>query len=228
MENRFKILSYSKIRMALLMIFSCIVALLLTVLGGELLGEVGFNIAGGVSILIGLLNTFITPKYLAKSELEIYCDTTFVEITCTKPRFGNRITKIISIKYDELKSYKFEGTNYFSTFKLVLKDGTIYKFHRWYNDNDDQFDKFFTLFKRNIKIYDNKKNSSERIRNEKSILENRFFLIVVAIILLLLFLTSVILLFTRGIQNKSGISYIFIVLPSLIWLSFQVIQGLKK
>ena len=228
MNNTFKIISYSKTRIALLMLFSFVAILLLTVLGGKILGETGLSIGGCLGIFLSLVNTFITPKYIAKSELKIYCDTTLVEITCIKPCFEIKINKIISIKYDELKSYKFEATNYFSTFKLVLKDGTTHKFHRWYNDNDDQFDDFYAVFKKNIKINNNKNSSSETIKRQKSILENRLFLIVVTIILALMILTTIVFLFTRGVQNKSGFVFIFIFLSPIIWLVFQVINRLKK
>lgn len=228
MKNTFKILSYSKTRITLLMLFSFGSILLLTVLGGKISGEMGLSIGGCLGIFLSLVNTFITPRYIAKSELEIYCDTTSVEITCIKPSFGSKIDKIISIKYDDLKSYKFEATNYFSTFKLVLKDGTTHKFHRWYNDNNDQFDDFYAFFKKNIKINNHKNSSSETIKRQKSILENRLFLIVVAIILALMILTTIVLLFTRGIQNKSGFVFIFIFLSPVIWLVFQVINRLNK
>lgn len=228
MKNTFKILSYSKTRIALLMLLSCSLAVMLTALGGKILGETGLTIGGCFSILIGLLNTFITPKYLAKSELEIYCGNSGIEITCIKPLLGSKIGKIISVKYEEIKSYKFESTNYFSTFKIILKDGSTYKFHRWYNDNDDQFDGFDKAFIKNIKTYNNRKTSSGIIKREKSIFENRLFLIIVAIILSLMVLTTIILLFTKGIQNKSGFIFMFIFFPPLIWVSIQVIRGLKN
>lgn len=228
MENRFEIFSYSKTRIALIMFLSMVLILFFTILGGRVFGKIGEYIGGCFGILFCFVNWFITPKYFAKSVVEIYYDNAGIEITCVKPFFGSKINKIISIKYDELKSYKFEATSNFSTFKITLKDGAKYKLHRWYNDNDDQFDEFFTKFKKNIKIYDNKKSSLERIEKEKSILENRFFFISVAIILFLVFLTTIILLFTRGIQNKSGIIFIFIFLAPLIWVSLQIIKGLKK
>lgn len=228
MENKFEILSYSKIRMALLMLFSSTLALLLTILGGKIFGEVGLKIAGGISILIGLLNTFITPKYLAKSVVEIYFKNTGLEITCVKPFYGSKISRTILVSYQELKSYKFESTNYFSTFKITLKNGTTHKFHRWYNDNDDQYDKFYSKFTDNIKAYNKRADTLERIERQKTLFENRTFLLSLAIIIFMLILSSVVLLSIKGVQNKAGIITLLIFMAPLSWVITKVVNGFKK
>ncbi len=209
------------------MFLSIVLILFFTILGGLLFEKIGEYIGGCLGVLFCFVNWFITPKYFAKSVLEICFDNTGLEITCVKPFFGSKISKIVSIKYDELKSYKFEATSNFSTFKITLKDGDKYKIHRWYND-DDQFDKFYKLFVKYIKTYNNNIHTFKKIERKKSVFENRFFLIVLAIILIVLILTAIILLFTRGVQNKSGIIFVFIFLAPLIWIFFQVINGLKK
>lgn len=228
MENRFEIFSYSKIRIALIMLLSIVLMLFFTIVGGHIFGEIGEYTGGCLGILFCFVNWFITPKYFAKSIVEIYCDNTGLEITCVKPIYGSKISKIISIKYDDFKSYKFEATSNFSTLKITVKNSAKYKVHRWYNDSGDQFDNFFTVFDKNIKIYNKKKSLLERIEKEKSIIENHSFLILVASILFLVFLAAILLLFTRPIQNISGIFLIFIFLAPLTWTSFQVIKGLKK
>lgn len=214
--------------MAMIMFITCCLAVLLTFFGGIMLGEIGLSIGGCLSILAGLLNTFLTPKYFAKSVIEIWCNDTCIEIANKKPFYGSKINKKISMRFDDFKSYKFEATSNFSTFIITLKDGSTHKFHRWYNDNNDQFDEFYKVFTQKIKIINKTHRFSNEIKREKSILENRTFLIVIAIILTLIILATIILLFTRGVQNKSGFIYIFIFLGPLVWLANQIYNGLRK
>ena len=198
-----------------------------TIIGFQSFGKIGEYIVGGLIISLVLINWFVTPKYFAKSVLEIYINSHGFVISCVKPFYGSKVSSSIDIKYDEFESYKINTTNNFSTFKITLRNGTKYSFHRWYNDNEDQFDKFITLLEKSIKNH-NKNNSLEMIKREKSMLENKLFLISVAFILALMVCVTFFLFFIKGIQNKSGIVFILIFLAPLTWISVQVFFWLRK
>lgn len=228
MEKSHKIFSYSKTRIVLILLLSLSLVLVMTLLGGQIIGKIGLSIGGGIGAIFGLINVFIAPKYLAKSVWMVYYHDSSFEMTCIKPFWGSKKGKMISIRYDDIKSYKFDVTNNFSTLRVILKDGTVRKLHKWYNDDNDQFEDFIATFNKNIKVYNNKRNSTEKVEKEKSIFENRTFLIGLAIILFLIVLTTVVLLFTRGIQNKFGLVFISMVLAPLVWVIRNVIEGFKN
>ena len=96
--------------------------------------------------------------------------------------------------------------------------GKTIKLHRWYNDSNDDFDKFMTQFKRAIESYNKKKSTETVIEKEKLIMENRTFLITVGLLIGMIFIAAILLLIFRGVRNIKGIFPMLIVLGPLIWV----------
>lgn len=222
-----RIYSYSKNRMIVIIFIPLLLLLPITFFSLKLLGQSGL-IVSMVFLVLALINSFYAPKYLAKSVLEIRSSTGGFSIFCIKPFYGNKISDEVFIRFDELKSYRFESTHNFSTFKVTLKRGSTYQFHRWYNDNADQFNRFLVYFEKEIKLFNLKKNEIDRIEKEKSFVENRILLLVVAIILILIVTITLVLFILNGIKNTYGFIFVFVFLPPLIWLSIVVFKGLKR
>jgi len=227
MGKEFKIICYAKSRYAfgiivpLLMLFPISIILLKYGLVGQ--------IAIGVFVVVFIaLSFFILPRYISKAILLISSDTEGFQFDWVKPYWGNKPKPTQRVRLDELKSYKYESSYNFSTLKLRLKSGSRIQLHRWYNDSNDDFDKFITHFKRNIESYNKKKSTTAFIEKEKSIMENRTFLIAIGLLIGVIFMTTILLFIFKGVSNMKGIIPILIVLGPLIWVIIRIVKGLQK
>lgn len=226
MRKEFKIISYSKSRS----VFSLVVELLMLVpiiiffLKYRLVGQIMI----GVFAITFVALSFILPKYTAKALLLISVDAEDFQFDWIKSYWGSKAKQSVKFSLKELKSYKYESSYNFSTLKLRLKSGEKLKFHRWYNDSNDDFDKFMTCLKRAIENYNKKKSTVATIEKEKLIMENKSFLIIVGLIIVAIFITTIFLFIHKGVSNIKGIVPILIVLGPLIWVIIQVIEGLQK
>jgi len=227
MEKKYRIIHYSKIRFACVLIPSWLSAFPLSMLLIPL-GIIGQIILGILAIVIVFASFFIIPKYLAKAILDIYVDTEGFQFDWVKSYWGSKSKQLQRVSVDELKSYKYESSYNFSTLKLRLRSGGRIKLHRWYNDSNDDFDKFMTHFKRIIESYNKKKSTATVIEKEKSIMENRSFLIVIGLVIGLIFIATILLLIFKEVSNIKGIIPILIVLGPLIWVIIQIVKGLQK
>ena len=192
-----------------------------------------FGITGqiiiGIYLIIGtVLAFFILPKYVSKATLLISTDTEGFQFDWIKPYWGSKPKLTQRVRLDELKSYKYESSYNFSTLKLRLKSGSRIQLHRWYNDSNDDFDKFLTHFKRTIESYNKKKSTTAVIEKEKSIMENRTFLIVKGLLIGVIFIATILLVIFKGVSNMKGIIPILIVLAPLIWVIIRIVKGLQK
>ena len=214
MERKFNIICYSKWRFTILFFLR-------------------FGIPGqiiiGIYLVIGtILAFFIIPKYVSKAILLISSDTEGFQFDWVKPYWGSKPKLTQRVRLDELKSYKYESSYNFSTLKLRLKSGSRIQLHRWYNDSNDDFDKFMTHFKRTIESYNKKKSTTAVIEKEKSIMENRTFLIAIGLLIGVIFIATILLFIFKGVSNMKGIIPILIVLGPLIWVIIRIVKGLQK
>jgi uncharacterized membrane protein len=227
MEKKYRVIHYSKIRFACILIPSWLsgfpLAMLLLPFG--ILGQI---ILGILAIVLVFTSFFIIPKYIAKAILVISIDSEGFQLDWVKPYWGSKPKQTQHVRLDELKSYKYESSYNFSTLKLRLKSGSILQLHRWYNDSDDDFDKFMTHFKRTIESYNKKKSTTTVIEKEKSIMENRTFLIAIGLLLGVIFVATILLFIFKGVSNLKGIIPILIVLGPLIWVVIRIVKGLQK
>jgi len=227
MEKEFKIICYAKSRYAfgiivpLLMLFPITIFLLKY-------GLVGQIVIGVFVVVFIVLSFFILPRYISKAILLISSDTEGFQFDWVKPYWGNKPKQTQRVSLDELKSYKYESSYNFSTLKLRLKSGSRIQLHRWYNDSNDDFDKFMTHFKRNIESYNKKKSTTAVIEKEKSIMENRTFLIAIGLLIGVIFIATILLFIFKGVSNLKGIIPILIVLGPLIWVIIRIVKGLQK
>ena len=192
-----------------------------------------FGITGqiiiGIYLIIGtVLAFFILPKYISKATLLISTDTEGFQFDWVKPYWGSKPKLTQRVRLDELKSYKYESSYNFSTLRLRLKSGSSIQLHRWYNDSNDDFDKFMTHFKRTIESYNKKKGTTAVIEREKSIMENRTFLITIGLLIGVIFIATILLVIFKGVSNMKGIIPILIVLGPLIWVIIQIVNGLQR
>lgn len=227
MERNFKVIIYSKWRFAVTFLLSVIFSgFIVFFLNG--LGLIGQIIAGVYMISATFISLFTLPKYIAKAILLITSDADGLQVDWIKPYWGNKSKPIQRIRLDEIKSYKYESSYNFSTLKLRLKSGSRVQLHRWYNDDNDDFDKFMTHFKRAIESYNKKKSTTVAIEKEKSIMENKTFLIVIGILIGMIFIATIMLLIFKGMNNMKGIISVLIFLGPLIWVITQIVKGLQK
>ena len=192
------------------------------------LGLIGQIIAGVYIISATFISLFTLPKYTAKALLLISSDTEGFQFDWVKPYWGSKPKLTQRVRLDELKSYKYESSYNFSTLKLRLKSGSRIQLHRWYNDSNDDFDKFLTHFKRTIESYNKKKSTTAVIEKEKSIMENRTFLVAIGLLIGVIFIATILLVIFKGVSNMKGIIPILIVLGPLIWVIIRIVKGLQK
>lgn len=191
-------------------------------------GVEGQIIIGLWAVILSIFPFFVLPRYTSKAILLITSDADGLQVDWIKPYWGNKSKPIQRIRLDEIKSYKYESSYNFSTLKLRLKSGSRVQFHRWYNDDNDDFDKFMTHFKRAIESYNKKKSTTVAIEKEKSIMENKTFLIVIGILIGMIFIATIMLLIFKGVNNMKGIISVLIFLGPLIWVITQIVKGLQK
>jgi hypothetical protein len=175
MERNFKVMIYSKWRFAITFLFSVISSGFIVFFLNRL-GLIGQIIAGVYIISATFISLFTLPKHVAKAILLISTDTEGFQFDWVKPYWGSKPKLSQRVSFYELKSYKYESSYNFSTLKLRLKSGSRIQLHHWYNDSNDDFDKFMTHFKQTIESYNKKKSTTVDIKKEKSIMENRTFL----------------------------------------------------
>lgn len=192
-----------------------------------------FGIVGQIVIIVWtvflvIFPLFILPRYVSRTILYLSLDAKGFQFDCVKPYWGSKIKAPLHINWDELKSYKYEPSYNFTTFKLRLVSGKTIKFHRWFFDENDDFDKFMNQFKRTIKNYNQKKSTEQIIEREKLIMENRTFLITTGIVIGMILIAALFLLIFKGISNVKGILSLLGVIGPLIWVMSMVIKGLKK
>lgn len=192
------------------------------------LGIGGQIIIGLFVIILVILPLFILPKYIAKGIVQILIDTDSIQLTWVKSFLGNTANQSVQFRFDEIKSYKFEPSNNFDTLKIELNSGEKLKIHRWLYDKKDDFNKFMTLFKRKIEAHNKKKSTVTPIKKERLIMENKTFLLIIGIVISLLIISAIALIFIMGVSNIKGIVSLLIVIGPLIWVSMQVVNGLKK
>jgi len=227
MERKFNTICYSKWRFATLFLLYVvtIVPVALFFLHFGITGQIII----GIYLVIGtVLAFYILPRYVSKAILLISTDTEGFQFDWVKPYWGCKPKQTQRVSLDELKSYKFESSYNFSSLKLRLKSGSKIQLHRWYNDSDDDFDKFMTHFKRTIESYNKKKSTTAVIEKEKSIMENRTFLIAIGLLTGLIFIATILLIIFKGVSNIKGIIPILIVLAPLIWVIIRIVNGLQK
>lgn len=217
MENIFKIFCYSKFRFTLIVFLPIIILPILVTIVKNTIGGVWEYVVGIIIIGLVIYSWFKSPKYFAKSVLQITIIPEGIIISSVKPFYGFKNSEDNLVRFDDIKTYKYEVSNNFSVFKINLKNGKKIVINRWYNDSNDEFDKFFTFFERKIKSY-NKSNPWSLIVKKKLLMEDKRFLKVLAFILLTVILFSLFLIFKFGIRNFSGLLFLFISLPSLIWI----------
>jgi|GEM_PF-3194009 hypothetical protein len=227
MEKKYRVIHYSKIRFACFLIPSWLSGFPLAML---LIphGIAGQIILGILAIAIVFSSLFIFPKYTAKAILLISTDTEGFQLDWVKPFWGSKPKLTQRVRMDELKSYKYESSYNFSTLKLRLKSGSKIQLHRWYNDDNDDFDKFMTHFKRTIESYNKKKSTTAVIEKEKLIMENRTFLVAIGLLIGVIFIATILLVIFKGVSNMKGIIPILTVLGPLIWVIIQIVKGLQK
>lgn len=229
MENKFTVFSYSKIRIVLAIVIpiSILIMVIMPIII-SLFNRNGEYIGGGLVIVMGLLNWFITPKYAAKSILEVGVSSNGLSIRTIRPFIGNKTSEVRVIKFDELKSYKFEGSYSMSTFKITLRNGVEYRLTQWYNDDKDQFHKLVAFFEKRVKNYNSRRDSLGQVERERTLYESRKFLISIAILLISVIIATIIMLCTVGVKNSSGAVFLFIFLSPLIWVLIKVVNGLRR
>lgn len=227
MERNFKVIIYSKWRFAVTFMLSVITSGFIMFFLNNL-GFIGQLIACVYLFSATFISLFILPKKIAKAILLISTDTEGIQFDWIKPYWGSKRKPTQRVRLDELKSYKYESSYNFSTLKLRLKSGSRIQLHSWYNDSNDDFDKFMTHFKRNIENYNKKKSTTVVIEKEKLIMENRTFLIAIGLLIGMIFIATILLLIFKGVSNIKGIISIFIVLGPLIWVIIQIVNGLRK
>lgn len=228
MEKKFQINNYSKYRFLMvvfipIIIIPIIVIPIVKMIVNENWQLISFIIVSGLY----LLNSFKTPKYLAKAILQIICEAKTVRITCLKP-FGiwsNQKEYVFTI--NEVKAYKYEPSRSFETFWIQLVNGEKVVVHRWNNDWNDDFDRFLSLFEKMVKKH-NKANKENPIVEKQSIMENKTVLGILAIVLGIVVSGSIFLVFNYGIRDLKGVVFLLIALPSLIWAVVKVVKGLKR
>lgn len=227
MEKKYRVIHYSKIRFACILIPTWLAGFPLAMLLIPY-GIAGQIILGALAIAIVFSSFFIFPKYIAKGILLISSDTEGFQFDWVKPYWGSKPKLTQRVRLDELKSYKYEPSYNFSTLRLRLKSGSRIQLHRWYNDSNDDFDKFMTHFKRSIKSYNKKKSTTAVIEREKLIMENRTFLVAIGLLIGVIFIATILLVIFKGVSNMKGIIPILTVLGPLIWVIIQIVNGLQK
>lgn len=228
MEDRYKIICYSKSRAAISMFLPmAIIVAVLFPLFIDIFGKTGEFIGGGLGILIGLYCFFQLPKYIARRVLEIVLDKQFIRVCFVRPYIlENKIKPDLYISYDDIQSYKHETSYNFHTFHIRLKNGTKFRIDRWYNDDDDQFDRFFSAFEKKVKNIS--QDLGQKIEKEKLLMENKTVLVIILVLILIVLLSAIILIFKKGIQNLSGIVFLLMVFGPLCWAFVQVLKGLRR
>lgn len=227
MEKKYRVIHYSKIRFASVLIPSWLSGFPLAML---LIphGIAGQIVLGILAIVLVFSSFFIFPKYIAKAILLISTDMEGFQLDWVKPYWGSKPKQLQRVRLEELKSYKYESSYNFSTLKLRLKSGSKIQLHRWYNDSNDDFDKFMTHFKRTIESYNKKKSTTAVIEKEKSVMENRTFLVAIGLLIGVIFIATILLIIFKGVSNMKGIIPILIVLGPLIWVIIRIVKGLQN
>lgn len=227
MNKKYKVIIYSKWRFVILFLLY-LISIIPIALFFLHYSTAGHLIIGVYLVIATLLAFFILPRYISKAILLISSNTEGFQFDWIKPYWGSKRKPTQRVRLDELKSYKYESSYNFSTLKLRLKSGRRILLHSWYNDSNDDFDKFMTHFKRNIENYNKKKSTTVVIEKEKLIMENRTFLIAIGLLIGMIFMATILLLIFKGVSNIKGIIPIFIVLGPLIWVIIQIVNGLRK
>lgn len=227
MEKSYKVICYSKWRFAVLLLISLFTMLPITVFFLRF-GTAGQIVIIFFAVVLSIFPLFVLPKYVAKAILLISFDKEGFQLEWVKPYFGNKPKPIQCVRFDELKSYKYTPSYSFSTLKLVLKSDSKIQLHQWYNDSNDDFDKFMTHFNRTVEIYNKKKSTTIVIEKEKLIMENRTFLVMIGLLIGVVFIATILLIILKGVSNIKGIISILIVLGPLIWVVAQIVNELQK
>ena len=227
MEKYYIINRYSKLRFTIVLLTSLITIIPATHFFYKF-ESIGMPILMFCILLIGFVTINYLPQITSKAIYKIKIDLYDFKIDCVRPYLGSKFTESISFIINDIKSYKFEPSNNFDTFKIFFKSSKSITIYRWYNDTDDDFSKFLTHFKRLVKRHNEKKSTLVPIELEKNIMENKGFLVGVAVTLIIIGVMSIFLILYKGINNPKGFIIIFIVLSPLIWIISQVIKGLKK
>lgn len=227
MEKSYKVICYSKWRFAMLLLISFLTMLPVTVFFLRF-GAVGQIVIGFWAVVLSIFPFFVLPRYISKAILLISSDTEGFQFDWVKPYLGSKPKLTQRVRLDELKSYKYESSYNFSTLKLRLKTGSRIQLHRWYNDSNDDFDKFMTHFKRTIESYNKKKSTTAVIEKSKSIMENRTFLIALGLLIGVIIIAAILLLIFKGVSNMKGIIPILIVFGPLIWVIIRIVKGLQS
>ncbi len=184
-----------------------------------------------ISIFIILLSSYflvvLIPQLTSKEIIKIKFDAESLNISWIKSFWFKKRKEDFKCNLIDITSYKYEPSNNFDTFKIHLNNGKRVIIHRWYNDTNDDFDKFYKDFNKLIKQF-NKKGNQNIINREQNIMEKKSFLIFLAILLSIILIVSVYFILTKGINNPKGIVSILAVLSSLVWLIHNIIKGLKQ
>ena len=116
MENMYNIICYSKWRFALMLCSSWLLAIPMTLIFYPL-GIGGQIIIGLFVIILAIVPLFILPKYIAKGIIQILIDADSSQLTWVKSFLGNSANESLKLRFDEIKSYKFETSYNFDTLK---------------------------------------------------------------------------------------------------------------
>lgn len=223
----FKVICYSKTRY-----IAVIMSIMLTVLPISFFllkyGIVGQALIVCYIIIISFAPLTSVYKLTSAETLQIELHYNILELKWLKSYWRGRIKNSLKINLDEVKSYQYESSYNFSTFKLRLKTNKKIVFHRWIMDSDDDFDKFMTQFKQMVKYYNSRKSTTEPIIREKSIMENRIFLISVGTILVILLLSGILSIFLVSKINVKGLILFLGLLAPLTWVLMKVVNSLKE
>jgi hypothetical protein len=226
MEKKFVVNCYSKWRF-LLVLFFLMLFLALFMFFPLKFSKYGETI-GVILIFLSLIPFFYTPKYFAKTILEITSDGINYNFEWIKPYWGFKLFPPVAFALSDVKTYKYEPSNQFHLFRIKLKSGQKIVLHQYEWDSKDDFQDFVDYFQRIVKNHNKKKSTIEPIKSEPLIMENKKFLIFLAIIISLIIIAAIVLISLKGINNPKGIIPILIILGPLFWVIQQIIVGLRK
>jgi len=231
MEKNYKIIFYSKQRILYIIFIPLFCLVVLAPLRGKGLLIIPKEIMIGLCIwvILGILTLLpIFPKFYAKAVYLAKIDPEGILLDNIKPYLWGKLQQPLRVKFNELKSYKYEPSNNFDMFRLRLKTGKKIKFDRYFFDSKDDFYVFLWNFEKAIKVYNKSTDKDNQINAEKLIMDNKVFLWVVAVIIMLMAISAVVLISIKGINNPKAFVSIFVFLGPLGWVISQVIKGLKK
>jgi hypothetical protein len=227
MEAKYNIICYSRWRFAVPLLSLLLLQVPITAVFWRL-GTGGRIVIGVYAIFVVVMPLFVLPRYVAKAVLQITCGAEGFQFCWTKPFWGSRAKPALVFGLDELRSYKYEASYNFDTLRIRLRSGVCLKLHRWFNDCDDDFDKFMTHLRHAVDRYNARKGTVTPIEMEKSIMENRTFLIVTGVIIGIIIVATILLTIFKGIHSAKGFVPILVVLGPLVWVMSRVIKGLRS